>query len=197
MSSVNYSTVTAAGGMFTITDANGNSTEVDLGTLVMMINLETTENLDQQIALKLEEMQQRNDEIATMTEFMSQCRQRQASYADDGAANHIDGTSQNMTINGITKPVQGEGSWSEEFGIGWTDVIWHEKPNKDEKAEMNAAWDANIEAISGQIDMMNNDSQMDNIELQNLLDKRNNAFQMATQVLQSNNESVEATLRNL
>ncbi len=196
MSSINSTTVTASNGMFTITDANGNSTEVDLGTLCMMVNLATVENLDQQIAVKLEEMQQRNDEIATLTEFMSQCRVYQSEGLDDGAPS-ADGTGgvnddQMITINGVTKPIQGENGWAEEFGITWVDVDSNDDPDVQSEA-----WAANIDSISSQIDMLNNDSQMDNIELQNLMNKRNNAFEMATQVLNSNNESVSSVLRNL
>ncbi|MDR1534540.1 MAG: hypothetical protein LBU64_05505 [Planctomycetota bacterium] len=45
--------------------------------------------------------------------------------------------------------------------------------------------------------MPNNDSQMDNIKLRNLLEKRGNAFEMATKVLDTNNQSIQSALRNL
>jgi len=38
---------------------------------------------------------------------------------------------------------------------------------------------------------------MDNIKLQNLLEKRGNAFEMATKVMATNNESIKSVLRNL
>jgi hypothetical protein len=45
--------------------------------------------------------------------------------------------------------------------------------------------------------MLNNDSQMDNIKLQNLLEKRGNAFEMATKVMDTNNQTVQSVIRNL
>lgn len=205
-SGISPTAIEAANGMFTITDANGNTMRVDLGTLMMMINLETTKNLDQQIALKLEEMQARNDLISTYTELMSACRKLKAEGKDDGygnkASDNYDTQGKKavpITINGVTKNLCGPDSWCEELGLAddWIDIISERDDSKDSEDEWDSKWDANIELISSKIDLLNNDSQMDNIELQNLLDKRNNAFEMATQVMNTNNDSVESTVRNL
>ncbi|MDL2263276.1 leucine-rich repeat protein [Synergistaceae bacterium OttesenSCG-928-I11] len=55
----------------------------------------------------------------------------------------------------------------------------------------------NWDAIMSRIDTLNNDSQIENIKLQNLLEKRTNAFEMATRVMDTNNESIQSILRNL
>lgn len=218
---VPHTSISASNGMYNVTDSSGKSMQVDLGTLMMMINLETTKNLDEQIALKLDEMQARNDLISAYTELMSVCRSMKAQGLDDGVGDKTEGGYEDqggkpaeVTIDGVTKNLCGPGSWCEELGLSdqWVDVentldnaAGTKKNDKgettawdsDKKAEWESAWDANIELISSKIDLLNNDSQMDNIELQNLLDKRNNAFEMATQVMQTNNESVESTIRNL
>jgi hypothetical protein len=38
---------------------------------------------------------------------------------------------------------------------------------------------------------------MDNIKLQNILEKRNNAFEMASKVMDTNNQSLQSIVRNL
>jgi hypothetical protein len=198
---MSVNSVSYSGGGFYVTDSAGKQQQVDLGTLMMMLNLDRTENLDKQIAIQLEEIQKRNSTIKTLTEFLSLARQSKASGWDDGCtsgANSHDGRGQ-MTINGVTKSIQGPSGWAEELGITWTDVQWergHWSSDSD-KQKWDGEWDANINALKGKIDTLNNDSQMDNIKLQNLLDKRGNAFEMATKVLDSNNQTVQSVIKNL
>ncbi|MCL2000573.1 MAG: hypothetical protein FWG74_03990 [Planctomycetes bacterium] len=176
-------TVTASGGMFTVTDAQGNKTTVDLGTLMMMLNLERTENLDNQIAVQMQEIMDRNTQIEQLTELMMWARDQKANGKND----------QNVTINGVTKPAA---TWAAELGVPWVDP--GPKPSKSDDIDAwNAKWDTNIQNIKSQLDMLNNDSQVANIELQNLLEKRGNAFEMATKVMDTNNQSVQSILRNL
>ena len=186
--------VQASGGVFTVTDAKGQKQQVDLGTLMMMLNLNRTENLDNQIAIQLSEIQDRNKTLTQLTEFMAWCRAQKGAGNDDGSPT----AGAKLTINGETKPCQGPGSWAEQLGIQWTDVYQSRGDKSGDKlAKWNGEWDANINNIKGKIDMLNNDSQMDNIKLQNLLEKRGNAFEMATKVMQTNNQSVQSILRNL
>jgi hypothetical protein len=187
--------VSSANGMFTITDASGKAQQVDLGTLMMTLNLNRTENLDKQIALQLEDIQNRNNLIKELTEFLSAARQAKASGRDDAA---------NVTMNGGTHPLGGTGSttgdansWATKYGVSWTDVGAGRPSGKDDAAAWDARFDANIANIKSKIDTLNNDSQMDNIKLQNLLEKRGNAFEMASKVMDTNNQSVQATIRNL
>ena len=169
--------ITAANGMFTITNAGGVSQPVDLGTLLMMLNLDRTKNLDNQIADLLTVIQQRNDQIKALTDFMAECRSRKAQN-QDGSAQFTFGSKEAAL-------------WNELVGGTWSTTT-----SKDD-AKVNAAWDANINAIQGKIDMLNNDSQMDNIKLQNLLEKRGNAFEQASKVMDTNNQSLSAVIRNL
>ena len=179
-------TVTASGGSFMIVDANGNAQKVDLGTLMMMVNMDRTGNLDVQIAEMINEIQERNNEIKTLTELLAWCRTSKANGTDDGSPSR----GCPVTINGVTKPCQGPGSWAEYFGFEWCD-----RPK--DKSKWDAAWDTNIANIKAEIDLRNNDSQMANIELQNLLEKRGNAFEMTTKVMETNNQSIQSILRNL
>jgi hypothetical protein len=187
VSSISYS-----GGGFYVTDSTGNPQQVDLGTLMMMLNLDRTENLDKQIALQLEDIQKRNDQIKTLTEFLAQARAFKAAGTDDDIK---------ITINGVTKAMGGSASdsWAKDLGITWTDVGTGRasQSSNDAKTAWDGKFDANINAIKGKIDALNNDSQMDNIKLQNLLEKRGNAFEMATKVMDTNNQTVQSIIRNL
>ena len=185
--------VQASAGVFTITDASGKQQKVDLGTLMMMLNLDRTKNLDDQIAIQLSEIQDRNTLIKELTEFLSWCRTQKAGGKDDGSPTN----GAKMKINGVERPCQGSGSWAEKFGIGWTDAQGSRPSDKDKAATWDANWDSNINNIKSKIDMLNNDSQMDNIKLQNLLEKRGNAFEMATKVMETNNQTIQSVLRNL
>jgi hypothetical protein len=189
---MSVNSVSYSGGGFYVTDSAGKQQQVDLGTLMMMLNLDRTENLDKQIALQLEEIQKRNTQIKTLTEFLAAARKAKADGTDDNAS---------ITINGKTKPMGGSAtdSWAIDLGIDWSDVGRERAyySSKDDKAKWDATFDANISNIKGKIDTLNNDSQMDNIKLQNLLDKRGNAFEMATKVLDSNNQTVQSVIRNL
>ena len=186
--------VQASGGVFTVTDASGQKQQVDLGTLMMMLNLTRTENLDKQIAVQLSEIQDRNKTLTQLTEFMAWARAQKAAGNDDGTPT----SGAKLTINGETRPCQGPGSWAQLLGVQWVDVQGS-RGNKSgsDLDKWNGEWDASINNIKAKIDMLNNDSQMDNIKLQNLLEKRGNAFEMATKVMQTNNQSIQSVLRNL
>ena len=197
--------VTSANGMFYVTDADGNIQQVDLGALMMMLNLDRTQNLDRQIAIQLDAIQKRNDTMKTLTAMLEMARGKKAEGAND---DFKDGNGAwhgwNLASGGVTKPIwksSGDAagsSWAEEMGITWTNVMGDGRPkDKDKAAQFDAQWDANINAIKGKIDMLNNDSQMDNIKLQNLLEKRGNSFEMASKVMDTNNQSVQAVIRNL
>ncbi|MCL2000572.1 MAG: hypothetical protein FWG74_03985 [Planctomycetes bacterium] len=211
-SNVGSPTVKASGGLFTVTDAQGNTTKVDLGTLMMMLNLERTENLDNQLAVQMQEIMDRNTQIQMLTELMMWARNQKAAGKDDGSptdyttvdangkpiGTHSTGQGKGVvTINGETRTVQGPNGWAEYLGIEWVDCYGNRPTDKDKAATWDAAWDTNIQNMKSKLDMLNNDSQVANIELQNLLEKRGNAFEMTTKVMDTNNQSVQSILRNL
>ena len=174
--------VQASGGLFILTDAKGVSQQVDLGTLMLMLNLDRTKNLDDQIAMQLDEIQKRNAVLSELTAFMAECRRRKT---EDPNNFHFVGV---PGPNGRTFSEM----WNAEVGA----KLWQGTSSTDPKVR-DACWDADINAVKGKIDMLNNDSQMANIKLQNLLEKRNNAFEMATKVMDTNNQSIQAIIRNL
>ncbi|MDR3210697.1 MAG: hypothetical protein LBU79_02125, partial [Planctomycetota bacterium] len=89
--------------------------------------------------------------------------------------------------------------FAKDFGITWADVgkARADQSGDTAKQTWDTKFEGNISNIKAKIETLNSDSQMDNIKLQNLLEKRNNAFEMATKVLDTNNQSVESVIRNL
>ena len=173
--------IEASGGAFYVTDAKGNAQKVDLGTLMMMLNLDRVNNIDKQIEVQIQEIQQRNTLLNDLTAFMAECRAQKASSTggDFGMGSKLAPSGRSYSD-----------LWNQVVGGAWS----NNTKDKDTKAN---SWEANINAIKGKIDMLNNDSQMDNIKLQNLLEKRSNAFEMATKVMDTNKQSVQSIIRNL
>ncbi len=166
---------------------------------MMMLNLEQTSNLDRQIADQIGEIQTRNSKIKAATEVLTTLRSLKSQGKDDGYADmSLSGaTSVNITVDGVTKPLQGKGSWCEELGVNYTDMVGGRPSDKDKAKIWDDKAEANIQNVKSAIDMLNNDSQLANIKLQNLLEKRNNAFEMASKVMATNNQSVQSVVRNL
>jgi hypothetical protein len=192
--------ISATNGSFVITDKQGKAQQVDLGTLMMMLNLNRTETLDKKIALQLDDIQKRNDLVRNLTEFLSQARTFKADGTDDNCNITLTITTNGVTST-VTKPMGGNAadSFAKDFGITWADVGTGRASQSGDTAKQtwDTKFDGNIGNIKSKIETLNSDSQMDNIKLQNLLEKRNNAFEMATKVLDTNNQSVESVIRNL
>jgi hypothetical protein len=190
--------ITASGGSFFV-EQNGVKQKVDLGTLMMMLNLDYTQTLDKQLADQVSEMQDRNSKIKAATEILTTLRSLKAEGKDDGwaAGAGKDHRAIMLTIDGVTKPLQGKDSWCADLGINYKDIAGG-RPDDDDDAKL---WDdkmeANIQNVKSSIDVMNNDSQLANIKLQNTMEKRNQAFDMAGKVMKSNYDSIRGTLSNL
>ncbi len=134
--------IAASNGNFMLTQ-NGVTQAVDLGTLMMMLNLDQTANLDRQIADQIGEIQSRNGKIKAATEVLTTLRNLKSQGLDDGDPGNLrNETTVNLTIDGVTKHLQGPDSWCEELGINYTDVAGH-RPKKDDAGK---AWDDKMEA---------------------------------------------------
>lgn len=185
-------------------------TSMSLGAIMMYLNIELTNTLDEQIATKVSIIQGRNEQMRFLSEITDYCRRLKASVEDeqpDVTAEKefsftftVDGESKTITLPLQNNETDKKDSWVEYMGWDWKNVE-NVKENKmdDEKKiqKLNSEWDVNISMLTGKMDVLNADSQMDNIELQDLLDKRSNAFQMASQVLDSDSQNMSEIIRNL
>jgi hypothetical protein len=158
---------------------------MDLGALMMTLQLERTKELDKTIADQMKQIKDRNAQIKALNEFLGAVRKFKGDGSDDDMASTV-------TINGQNKTLwRGDDSWAKEFGISWTDI----NGGADRKTR-DGQWDLNIENIKGKIDGLNSDSQLDMIRLQSLIDKRNQAFEMASNTLQKDQKTRDAIVGN-
>lgn len=170
-------------GMFVV-----NGQKMDLGTLMMMLQLDRTKELDRQIEDQMNEISQRNAKLKNMNELLSKMRKMKSDGSDD------DGS---ITIGDQTKSLwrgtdnKGTGSWAKEYGINWTDIN-----GGASKKTRDGQWDTNIENLKGVIDGINSDSQLSMIRLQSLIDKRNQAFEMASNTLQKVGQNMDKLVGN-
>ncbi|MDR2892000.1 MAG: hypothetical protein LBV80_02790 [Deltaproteobacteria bacterium] len=192
--------ITSANGMFNITDASGKTTTVDLGTLMAMLQADRTADLDAQINEQMGAIKNRNELLSQMTELLASLRKLKAEGCDDGGANSAQSNVQ-LTLDGVTKPLKGPGeSWASMLGLQsqWTDVIGSRGDKRgDDLTKWNSEWDANIALLKNHLDTMNNDSQMDMIKLQQLMEKRGTAMQEASRVMDSSHQTYASIIRNL
>ncbi len=221
--------IDAKDGSFIIYGPDGKPVQADLGTIMMMVNMKRTENLDKQVALQLDDIQKRNAVISAMTEAMAKARQAMQEGGRDlvkvwkeygleitmdrneakkgvGYLNLWNDPAVYLVLTCetlhddqgkyyIKDPMTGKEISLREFAKNY-DVAWTDADSDDDKTR-KSAWESNIANLKSRTDVLNNDSQMDNIKLQNVLEKRNNSFEMCTKVMQTNNSSVQSVLRNL
>ena len=158
---------------------------MDLGALMMTLQLERTKELDKTIADQMKQIKDRNAQIKALNEFLGGVRKFKGDGSDDDTASTV-------TINGQTKTLwRGDDSWAKQFGISWTDIN-----GGASRKTRDGQWDLNIENIKGKIDGLNSDSQLDMIRLQSLIDKRNQAFEMASNTLQKDQKTRDAIVGN-
>ncbi len=216
-------------GNFIIFGPDGQPVQADLGTIMMMVNMKRTENLDKQVASQLDAIQKRNAIISAMTEGIAKARQAMLEGGRDRTQDWWEAFGFGLTMDKseaeeglylklcdmpplyltlsidwgvgdqskyyIEDPMTGKKICLREFAKNYN-VPWVNADSADSK-DRKAAWETNISSLKSRTDVLNTDSQMDNITLQNILEKRNNSFEMCTKVMQTNNSSVQSVLRNL
>ncbi len=197
-SSKSTASVTSANGLFYVTGSDGTTHVVDMGTLMLQVNVEYVDMMDAQLELQVEVMEDRNFQIKAATEVLTQLRSLKTSGTDDGnPTDFSDAETLYITVDGVTKVLQGEGSWIEYLGIDYTDVNGNRPSNDDDADTWDARMEANIQNVKSAIDLLNNDSEIDSIKLQDLMDKRSNAVEQASNLMKSRNEALESLNNNL
>lgn len=154
---VNSSVVSVGGDNFRV----GGQT-VDFETLIMSVQTERANLLESQLADQAKAIQDRNALIAQANDMLARAQQLKNQAAQNN--NATDGGADMKAFfdqNGIKYDTTGN------------DMI----NNKDE-------WDVAIQGLKNFTDKLNSNSQMDMIRLQSLMNKRDQAFEMMTNVLQ-------------
>ncbi len=179
--STNTGAVTASNGSFLVKAADGTVEELDLGTVMMSVNLKYVELLDVQIANQVSDTMERNDQLELVTGLLSGLRELDQ---DSDGSTDVSGT-QKITIDGETKTLE---TWLKELGIEYS--IAEGATNLTESLETL------MEDIQSEIDTLNDDSEIASLQLQNLTEKRSNALQQASNLMSSAHNSSQTILGN-
>ncbi|WP_461833099.1 hypothetical protein [Desulfothermus sp.] len=172
------------GGMFVM-----DGQTYDLGTLLMVIGFERTENIENQIMEQAEQMNKRNKILEGLSNILATLNSASEDKVID--MNNYD--------TGIPKP-DGSGNYSgkelwKEVGLpdlkseekfGGVDYCW----GKEERQEA-------ISLIKAKMDSLNSESQLDMIRLQGLMSKRDNIYQSISNLMKTDQKSKDNAVSNL
>ena len=153
----------------------------DLDTLIMTLQLQRAENIDKQIEDQANEMKNRNSNLQVLNELMIKARNEKE--------NKTEGDTASFKIGDLGPHTMKE--WFKEFNIEF-------KPASGDATAKQTTWETNIQNLKGRVDSLNSNSQLDMIRLQSLMNKRNEAFEMMSNVLAKvgkNRETIVANMR--
>ena len=103
--------ITVSNGSFYV-EVDGVSTKISIGSLMMAVSLGGVEEIDAEIATKLSEMVERNEQIEIALELISVVSERAESGEVDA--------SESITINGTTKTLS---EWLGDLGVEMPDLV--------------------------------------------------------------------------
>lgn len=163
---------TGAGSVGSIQNMNGTFTvdgkTIDLGTLLLELGTQRAGEFDKQIADQMNSIKEQNNKLKEANEIMAKMRE-----AKSGKKEMSEEIYNYFTKNGLNI-------------VGATGQIL-----KDEE------WDSNITAVKDKIDAMNSDSQFALTSMQALINKRNQSFELMTNMLQRDQKTRDSIVGNL
>jgi hypothetical protein len=156
----------------------------DLSTLVLAVSLERADAIEKQLVDQINVMKKRNDVLNGLTKALAALRGKDKQAPFD--ANTFD--------TGVPKP-DGTGTYnlkelmeSEGMALKSEKGNWFWTPPQCEEA---------IEVLKAKTDSLNSDSQVDMIRTQSLVNKRDQAFEMASNLISKDQKSKDAIVGNL
>ncbi|WP_142848244.1 hypothetical protein [Telmatospirillum sp. J64-1] len=167
---------------------------LDLEAFMMAVQAERANNLEAQMADQINEIKQRQAEIANLNELLADIRGLRPSGDNPNAWADLGSTyeeSEAMVTRlekaGVT--IKRDGSDSEMGGVN--------VPGTGKYDAKQIWFDNWIEEIKGKLDNLNSTSQLDMIRLQSLSNKRNEAFEQLTNAVQKMAKTRESIIGNM
>ncbi|HAO34508.1 MAG TPA: hypothetical protein DCQ84_16405 [Candidatus Competibacteraceae bacterium] len=134
---------------------------IDFETLILSVQTQRANLLESQLADQAQEIQKRNDMIAKVNDMLNEAKNVGARSTDTNPSTGSAALRQFLVDNKIP------------FGNGGNPLTL-----------LRGEWDAVAQGLKNLTDKLNSQSQMDMIRLQSLMNKRDQAFEMMTNVLQ-------------
>lgn len=161
---------------------------MDLEAALMMVQQQRTKLLDQQLAQQIQDVQNRNDQVARLNGVLAELNALQARFpAGPTATTRLETVvtaSELVTVRQrLDAAVLAAGV---DLGLGGATGAWN-------RGQIDAA----ITKTKGLIDAAGNSQQMDMLRLQSLTNKRNEAFDVMTDFVKKMQESRSSIIGNL
>jgi len=134
-----------------------------------------TNSLDNQIQQKMLEMQSKQSELAQARQLLAKMKELQDKAGDDDDCSEMPADM---------------AQWLDNHGVDYDRTgndLWH---NKNE-------WNINIEHLNAWIQNYNSSIELDMLQIQSLMNKRNQSLEMASNIMKKSTEAKEAILRNI
>lgn len=185
----------AGNGNFTVSE-NGGTKTFNLADLNTMLRMDQVAQYDQQIADQLGEIQKTNQKRKALNALLSLARKSKADrkYSDNrsgSTAGKSDSYNRRWSSGDHSLPGHTEErsikEWMQYFGIS------HTTTNTGEN--FDSAWEANINAIKGEIDNITSDSEMQMLRFRQMVDKRGTALQEAKTTLTNDKRLKDAIVQ--
>lgn len=175
---------------------------MDLETALLAVQSSRANLLETQLKDQINEVQNRNAQIANLNNMVSALNGLVAQYgsgSDDatkiGDGKGISGWDKNEVLSTDSDKAGTLGYLAKQAGLDLATLgILKDGSFKDvKKGELNAA----IQTLKGQIDALGNSQQMDMLRLQSLSNKRNEAFDTMTNFIKKMQDSRSAIIGNM
>ena len=170
-----------------VTNADGSLRELSIGQLVMAICLKRASELEAQIIALMDEMNTTSAQLADMTKI-------EQAVIDDFAAN-TDGHAYNINNVSISSSTDGAVKLLRDMGV--LDSTQKYVRNDSILSNADIMYDDFITAIESKMDEKNSFSQQKMIELQSLTNKRDQSYDMISNVLKSLNTVLVGNANNM
>jgi hypothetical protein len=179
----------AAAGVGGTTSVNmQNIQSMDIETALMMVQSERTKLLDTQLQTQIQEVQNRNIQVANLNDVLSSLNAVDAKFngsdkADVTLGSHVKGEEHTKLINAVATEMK-------EAGITGQAALTDGELSKGEVSTM-------ISQVKGMIDAAGNSQQMDMLRLQSMSNKRNEAFDVMTNFVKKMQDSRSSIIGNM
>ena len=160
-----------------VTNADGSLRELSIGQLVMAICLQRASELETSIIALMEEMNATSAKLAAMTQIEEDIL--------DGGANMANASTSSVAYDGTTYNFR-------DFLVNVVGMSSSEVPSGFADASSTDF----ITALEAKMDEMNSFSQQKMIELQSLTNKRDQSYDMISNVLKSLNTTMTGIVNN-
>ncbi len=174
------STETAALYGITIKDYTYGGQACDFESLLVEISTSRATLIEGEISPVSAQVQKRNERLSKLGEALSELSRIQASFADDAGGS----TQSTDTVTDKTQKIVGD------LNVNNNQLFWQGKVTK-------ASVEEAIQLVKTEIDRLNNASQSDMTRLQTLVDKRDESFSTASQLMQSVSDTRSNVIRIL